>query len=130
MAEVIDKVVLVLEPEYGEKLAQLATDSEVWVVDTPTNRAAASEYWKQNSTHLARLGITTFKFSPDASRLETFLAILETVDLHHAGYSSNPAYSELGIIGLPLTRPAIQALRELGFAKFESSAEGFRAKRI
>ena len=130
MAEVLGKVVLVLEPEYGKKIIQVATDSHVWVVDTPSNRAAAEKYWKQNATPQARLGITTFKFSPDASRLETFLAILETVHLHHAGYSANPAYSELEIIGLPPTRRPKQALRELDFARFEPSAEGFRAKRI
>jgi hypothetical protein len=126
----MNKVTLVLEPEYGEKLARLAAASHVWVVDTPANRGAASEYWAQNPNHKAESGITTFKVSEDVSRLETFLGILATVDLHHGAYSSNPPYSELEVIGVPLTGEAKSAVRGLGFGRFEPTAENGPARRV
>ncbi len=129
MAELMNKVALVLEPEYSKKLAPLAAASHVWVVDTPANREAASEYRAQKPNHKAESGITTFKFSEDESRLETFLGILATVDLHHGAYSANPPYSELEVIGVPLTSEAKSAVRGLGFGRFETTAEGFRATR-
>lgn len=129
MAELMNKVALVFEPEYGRKLAPLAAVSHVWVVDTPANRAAASEYWAQNPGHKVEAGITTFKYSEGASRLGAYLGILATVDLHHGTYSSNPPYSELEVIGVPLTDEAKSATRDLGFMRFEPTAEGFRATR-
>ncbi len=129
MAERVNKVTLVLEPEYGGKLAALASISHVWVVDTPANRAAASEYWAQRLRQKGKSGITTFKFSEGASRLETCLGILATVDLHHGTYSSNPLYSELEVIGVPLSAKVKSAIRDLGFGRFERTAEGFHATR-
>ncbi|HEV8366910.1 MAG TPA: hypothetical protein VGQ39_03075 [Pyrinomonadaceae bacterium] len=123
----MNKVALVLEPEYGERLIGLAAGSHVWVVNTPTNRAAATEYWSRNPGHRVETGITTFKYAEEASRLETYLGILDRLDLHHAEYSSNPPYSELEVIGLPLTKKAKLAARDLGFVRFEQTAEGFRA---
>jgi hypothetical protein len=129
MSEQTNKVTLVLEPNYDGKLSPLATISHVWVVDTPANRAAALEYWAQNSKHKRGTGITTFKTSENASRLETFLGILATVDLHHGEYSSNPPYSELEVVGVPLSNKVKSAARDLGFGRIEATAEGFRAMR-
>ncbi len=129
MAELMNKVALVLEPEYGGKLAPLAAASHVWVVDTPANRAAASEYWARNPGYSVASGITTFKSSESASRLETCLGILATVDLHHGAYSSNPPYSELEVIGVPLTDEAKSVVQGLGFERFETTPAGFRATR-
>jgi hypothetical protein len=129
ISEPMKKVAIVLDPDYGNKLASLAAGAHVWIVDTPANRAAASEYWAQNARHKVESGVTTFKFSENASRLETCLDILATVDLHHGEYSSNPPYSELEVIGLPLTDKAKSAIKDLGFGRFETTAEGFRATR-
>jgi hypothetical protein len=125
----MNKVALVLEPDYGGKLASLAAISHVWVVDTPANRAAASAYRALNPKHKLEAGVTTFKASENASRLETCLGILVTVDLHHGEYSSTPPYSELEVIGVPLTNEVKSAIRDLGFGGFEATAEGFRARR-
>jgi len=124
----LNKVTLVLEPEYGERLAVLASAGHVWVVDTPANHQAAKEYWDQTPNSEAGFTITTFKFSETASRLETFRSILEIVDLHHGGYSSTP-YAQLEVIGLPLTAKARSAVKGLGFDHVGATAEGFRATR-
>jgi hypothetical protein len=128
MSELINKVALVLDPDYGDKLTSLADVSHVWVIDTPSNRTVASEYWALNPTHQAELGITTFS-SENKSRLESCLKILETVDMHHGPHSSDPPYSVLEVIGLPLTDEAKAAIEDLGFETFETTVAGFRATR-
>ena len=128
MSERINKVTLVLEPNYGDGLASLAAISHVWVIDTPANRTAASEYWAQNPKAEVETGITTFK-SMDESRWESCLKMLDTIDLHHGKYSSNPPYSVFDIIGCPLTKAVKSALEDLGFTRFEEMVEGFRASR-
>ena len=129
MSERINKVALVLDPNYGDKLTSLAGRSHVWVIDTPVNRAAASEYWAQNPTDEPEWGITTFNFSANESRFESCLNILETVDLHHGPYSCDPPYSVLDVIGVPFTDEAKAAIEDLGFETFETTVEGFRATR-
>jgi hypothetical protein len=129
MSEQMNKVILVLDPDYGDNLASLAALGHVWVIDTPANLAAASEYWAQNQKHEVKTGITTFKSSENESRLESCLNILETIDLHHGKYSSHLPYSVLEIIGLRLTDEVKSAIKALGFGTFESTVEGFRAMR-
>ena len=45
---------------------------------------------------------------------------------HHGQYSCNPPYSVFEVIGAPLTRAAKLAIKNLGFMKFETTAEGFQ----
>lgn len=125
----MNEVTLVLDPDYNDKLSSLAAVSHVWVIDTPANRAAASAYWAQNPKHKVETGITTFKSSENESRLESCLKMLDTIDLHHEEYASNPPYSILEVIGLPLTDEVKSAVEDLGFGTFETTVEGFRAKR-
>ncbi|HSE15699.1 MAG TPA: hypothetical protein VLB46_01520 [Pyrinomonadaceae bacterium] len=129
MSERINKVALVLDPDYGDKLRVLANMAHVWVVDTPPNRAVAAEYWSEHPTSGPESGITIFKVSDVDSRFENCVNIIETIDLHHGPYSSDPPYSVLEVIGLPLTDEAKAALEDLGFETFETTVEGFRAKR-
>ncbi len=129
MSEQMNKVTLVLDPNYGDKLASLAAVGHVWIIDTLVNRAAASEYWARNPKHQVETGITTFKSSENESGLESCLNILETIDLHHGKYSSNPPYSVLEIVGLLLTDDVKSAIEVLGFRAFETTVEGFRATR-
>ncbi len=129
MSERTNKVILVLEPTYGGKLLPLAVLGHVWVIDTPANRVAASEYWGQNPRHKVGSGITTFKSSENASRLEACLGILGMIDLHHGEYSSNSPFSVLEVVGLRLTDEAKSAVAAFGFGSFESTVEGFRAAR-
>ena len=125
----MNKVILVLEPAYGNRLVPLASTGHVWVIDTPENRVAASGHWAQRPEHKVEYGVTTFKSSGDATRLEMCLGILGTIGLHHGEYASNPPYSVLEVVGLPLTDEAQSAVEDFGFRSFESTTEGFRAAR-
>jgi hypothetical protein len=55
------RVFVVVDRDYGQRLAELAETGPVWIVDTPANRSVAQEIWaaRPNSSHLE--GVTTFK---------------------------------------------------------------------
>jgi len=129
MSERINKVTLVLEPDFGDRLASLAAISHVWIIDTPANHTVASEYWAQNPKSEVETGIITFKSPENESRWESCLKMLDTIDLHHGEYSSNPPYSVFEVIGAPLTQALKSAIEGLGFRNFEPMIEGFRASR-
>ena len=129
MSKRINKVAVVLDPDYSDKLKSLVQVCHVWVIDTPANSAVASEYWSQNPTYEAERGITTFSVSENESRLESCLRILDTVEDHHGPYSCDPPYSVLEVIGVPLTDEAKASIKDLGFETFDTTVEGFRAAR-
>ena len=122
MAEHFKKVSLVVDRDYGGRLTSLVADS-VWIIDSPANRMAAETYWQQKGEAL----VTTFKSLERDSAPAACLKILGMVDLHHGEYSGG--YSVLEVVGASLDEELRFAIKELGFSKFESTAEGFRASR-
>ena len=129
MAERINKVILVLDRDYDGELSSVATDSNVWLIESPANRERASSYRALHETSTAESGVTTFQAAEDASASEICLNILGTIDLHHGGHSSDPPYSVLEVVGARLSPGVKTAIEELGFSKFELTVNGFRATR-
>ncbi len=130
MPDKVNKVALVFDPNLGDKLEPLASHSHVWIIDTPHNQAIAKKYWQTHPLHKRETGVTTFKFSDSQTTEELCLSMLDTVDLHHGEYSSNPPNSILEIVGLPRSKEIQAALEELGFKVFEPTPDGFRASRV
>ena len=122
MAETLNKVSIVVDNDYGNRLESLVT-GPVWIIDTPANRKSAEACWQQKGGPV----VTTFKGVDGDSAAAACLNILDTVDLHHGEHSGG--YSVLEVIGTPLTDELHSAISELGFAKFEATADGFRAGR-
>src|SRR4030095_16324319 len=127
MSENANKVSLVLDRNYGERVHSLIATGSVWVVDTAANRMAATEYWELEPRSERQASVTTFKYVEDDSASATCLKILNVIDLHHGKYSGG--YSVLEIIGAPLGEELQSAITGLGFTKFESTADGFGASR-
>ena len=123
MAETINRVVLIVDRDYGSRLASLVTEPvAVWIIDTPANRMAAETCWQRQGGAV----VTTFKSSAD-SPATACLGILNMIDLHHGKYSGD--YSVLEVIGSPSTEELYSAIKEPGFSKFEPTPAGFRATR-
>ena len=129
MTDQLNKVTLVLDPNFGQRLELLAIHSQVWTIDTPANRIIAEKYWQDNPEHTLEMGITTFQVNDNETMEEACLRILDAIDLHHGEYSSNPPYSDLEVIGLPISEQIKCALEGIGFEAIEHTAEGFRATR-
>lgn len=123
------RVFVVLDREYGERLAELVKTGPVWILDTPENRSVAQQIWaaRPNPGHLE--GVTTFKFPHDSSSEDILINELDTIDLHHGSYSANPPYTVIEVIGTAISERVRASLAEFGFDQFEATPHGFRAIR-
>jgi hypothetical protein len=121
------RVAIVVDPQYGEQVIELARDRHVWLVRSPRNDEAAAALWQDASEHTLQDCITTFNGadSPESA----FIAILGTVELHHGEYSHDPPLSVIETIGLRPTSAVSDALSEYGFQEVEATPDGFIARR-
>jgi hypothetical protein len=115
----MSRVALVLVPDYRESLKKLAFRMPVWILETAENRAAAQEALRA-AEEWPQIDVTIFNGAP--GKREEWAAQVGMIDLH-------VRISTLEVIGSEMTLPARAALTELGFDRFESTREGFRAKR-
>ena len=118
------KVVVVVDRNFGEKLVALPPGVPVWIVDTSTNTSVARRLRKERpaSSHLN--GITTYN-DVDVSREESLLNQLPDIDLHHGPHSTKRPYTQLEVIGTPLSDKLKIALADYGFRQFSTTSEGF-----
>ena len=129
MATLPHKVYVVVDRNFGERVASLEKKVPVWIVDTPSNKPVALRRWKESQSVDHLTGITTFDDIYSTSPEELFLAELDTIDLHHGSYSATPPYTILEVVGSPLTVNTESTLGRYGFNEFRESQLGFTAKR-
>lgn len=129
MAAVPYKVYVVVDRDFGEQLAELEQGAPVWIVDTPTNKPVAQRLWKERPNEGYLTGITTFDDMKSSSPEDMLLAYLDTIDLHHGIYSTDPPYTVIEVLGTPLTTKAKNGLAAYGFSEFRGTSEGFTARR-
>ena len=124
------RVALVVDPEFGEALLEIATSMHVWAVGTPTNRAAASTFWARLPKPYEpnfESGITTFNPNLGNGPQSWCQAIVGTVDEHHDEASHDPPYTQLLVYGLQFNEELRPSFLELGFTRFNSTTYGFCA---
>lgn len=112
-------VTIVLDPDFGDELHELALRTAVWIVETETNRAAAEEAWRR-AVEWPNISVTVF-------RSAGLPHLLEQVELHHGPASQARPFSLLEVVGAALTDEARGALAEAGFAEPKETPRGFRA---
>ncbi|HJW93350.1 MAG TPA: hypothetical protein VJ901_07010 [Thermoanaerobaculia bacterium] len=115
----MSRVALVLVPDFSASLKKLAFRMPVWIVETPANRIAAQDAWHM-AEEWPQIDVTVFNGTP--SKREEWIDQIEMLDLHKR-------ITTLEVIGSEMTLPARAALAELGFDRFETTNDGFRAKR-
>jgi len=123
------KICIVVDREFGERLTTRAPGVPVWIVETPVNRDVAQRLWKERPQEGHLTGITTFKASESSSAEDLLLNEMNTIDLHHGSYSSDPPYTVLEVLGTPLSDRIRGELSEYGFVEFRPNVEGFLAIR-
>jgi hypothetical protein len=129
MAVIPYKVYIIVDREFGERLAELERGVPVWIVDTPPNKAVAQRLWKERPQESHLTGITTFNDYKFSSPEDILLAELETIDLHHGSYSANPPYTILEVVGAPLSAKTKNEMSAYGFNEFQVNSTGFTARR-
>lgn len=116
---------LVVDPEFGERISELAQRMPVWVISSPTNDRviekirAATGGDSRVTKLLTRVGESS----------ETLLGrAMCVIDEHHGEESGLAPYRTLLVYGA--THSASQELAsDLGFTSLSATAEGFRAEK-
>ena len=127
-----NKVVVVLDPNYGSRLSTFAGVAPVWVVATAVNKAFCQETWKAqpNRDHRENGALTSFNVENPDDRAANLLNILPTIEEHHGeirdGSFCLSAGFVLEVVGLPPSRPVTDSLREYGLASATETSEGFQ----
>lgn len=122
-------VSIVVEPEFGERLATVATQSPVWIADTPANRAAAERSWSSRSNE-AGVDVTTFKVVEGHSGESWCAEILPTIALHFGAYDDiPPSYDAVDVIGTHPSPRLVELLASTGHTVIRDFPRGFRASR-
>jgi hypothetical protein len=123
------RVLVVVDRDYGQRLAELAQSGPVWILDTPANRTAAQQIWAADPNRSHLKGVTTFKFREESSSEDILINELDTIDLHHGTHSASPPYTVLDVIGTAVTARLKAELAQFGFDDFQETPQGFRAVR-
>ncbi|HUP62273.1 MAG TPA: hypothetical protein VNA69_17850 [Thermoanaerobaculia bacterium] len=114
-------VAVVFAPDYSAELGKLAFHTPVWIAETPENRGAAARAW-QESVEWPHISVTLFRQPAGEPSRDDWRTLVEQISFERP-------VDGIDVIGTPLSPIALDALREAGFAKFEETAEGFRARR-
>ena len=123
------RVLVILDPTYGQQLLALEPGQPVWIADTPTNAPVVRSIWSRRpgETHLT--GITLFSVAGEDAPEDAFIRQLGPIDLHHGPYSTEEPYRVLDVIGASLTDEIEAELKLLGFDVFHRNPNGFTAVR-
>jgi len=127
MAQAPQKVGIIVDPEFGERLHALAARMPLWVADTPANRAAAEANRRTHPAAFDGMGVTTIRIDPEEEPAEWAAEVLSLVLEHHGEYAQDPPVSVLEFIGTEPTPALRELLAEYGFSVVQPIAAGFRA---
>jgi len=125
-------VAIVVDPWFGDRVADLLERMPVWMADTEVNQAAAgrartARVQSQTVNHTAIGALTTFTIDTDSTPESWCLGILDIVAGHHDRYSHSPGYSGLEIYGAEPSPTLLAALAEYRLTNIATFPSGFRA---
>jgi hypothetical protein len=114
-------VAIVLDPEYGGRVAAIQSEMRVWIVRSRTNEA----------TYDGRRSVdpnsAIFKVHNEDAREDNLIGVLQDIENHFGSDATAEPYRRIRVIGLPLNASIAARLSAVGFAGFTSTADGFMA---
>lgn len=122
-------VLVIVDPAFGEKLRTVPTGQPVWIAMSPANEPVVRSLWAGRAAPDHLTGITGFRFDESVSAEDLFLAVLDTIDLHHGPYTSASSYVEIAVRGARPTAEVRAGLSEFGFTDSTETEDGFAARR-
>ena len=117
-------VALVLDPQFGDRVAALAVKMPVWILSSPINDLAvqlARQRLRENQ-------ITTLLSRPSEDAEGLLARGLLAIDEHHGIQSQIVSYDGVQVIGT-LKKPSRELCSELGFDKITYTLKGFTAQK-
>ena len=122
-------VLVILDPNYGERLRQMWPGRPIWIAMSPINEPTVRSLRASHPDGDQLSGITGFRLDAGGPPENSLLDNLNMIDLHHGPYSNKDPYTVLEVIGARLTINVREALSKLGFEKFLENPDGFSARR-
>ena len=122
-------VAIVVDPDFGATLQQLADRVHVWICATPTNESAAAIYRRDHPGHSLERGVTTFRVDDQESAEASLLKVLADVDLHHGEYSHALPWDRMEIYGVEPTPSIRAALAKYNATDIVANGHGFSCRR-
>lgn len=92
-------VLVVLDPNFGDRLRDVRRGRPVWIVMSAANAPVVRALWaaEPDATHLT--GVTGFRHSAGVAAEDGLLAELNTIELHHGSYSTSTPCTVIDVVG-------------------------------
>ena len=125
----MNRIILVLDPEYGKNICDLvdAEGVRIWLLNTPTNYLWARKIWDEfgKSGEQEELKLNTFDRVDDEDDKSLIISVLELIEEHHNELSDGEDWSEIEVVGTPITDAIEKEAAEYGARRFEKTRSGF-----
>ncbi|MCA1828782.1 MAG: hypothetical protein ABR567_16885 [Myxococcales bacterium] len=111
MTESRHRVGIVVNPNFAERIAELARTMHTSVVESPFNTPVVQRISARETErgHSLESGVTSVAATEHEPVEEICAGLARKIDLHHGEYSRRPPWSEIAVVGVELT----QRLRSL-----------------
>ena len=126
-------VIVIVDPNYGDRIETAAQTAPVWTVSSFVNKAACERIWAAQRIldYRKARGVTFYEINDQEDRLGNLLAVLPTLEEHHGEIRDDqfsfPNGFVLEVVGLTPTETVTSTLKEFGFFALVGSTEGFSA---
>jgi hypothetical protein len=119
-------VAIVVDPDFGARLRELAARLHVWAVDTPANRSVGEPIQRELDGFHFDKGVTLFRAAMK-SREQDVADIIANVDTHHGESSHVPAVSVLEVYGSTASPELRRVFARYGFTHIVDGEDAFQA---
>jgi hypothetical protein len=127
------RVGIVVDKNFGARLAHLARVIHVWTVESPVNTPLIREFWRTETQFVDGeaddSGITSFTANDEETPEQICVRIVGDVNEHHCGHFGEQPWTELHVFGTELTKTLREAFEEFGATSFEPTRDGFICRR-
>ena len=128
------RVYLVVDRSFGQRLTALAKVGHVWAVASAVNSPVIQAFWQDDradkEAELMGPGITAFQEMYVGEPKERLCARLsEELDIHHGEGSGHAPWHEIEVFGVTLTDELRTRFGDLGGQTFVPTPEGFICRR-
>ena len=125
---IVQAVIIVLEPNAGDILESLSAIAPLWVVATDANKTTYTRLWTRckDTDHRKVGSITDFKVKNVEQRLKNLLDVIPNVELHHALQEGDV----IEVVGINWSEDVITELQTNNFAPAGETNTGILARKV
>lgn len=120
---------IVLDPRFGDRIADIARDFHVWIVASEVNTPAVERFLRSGAADESRgmfdSGVSVFFGADGETPEEMWERVMDLIDDHHGEWAHDPPWSEIRVFGARLSRPLTALLAEYGVTELIPTADGF-----